>query len=261
MTRSGAGTCYLPGGAQEWRNVGGLSVPCGILIPCEVAGVIWYLKVRRAAGEPKYTQVKGSVQALFGADTMRSHDMAVMCEGEFDCMLLAQEAGDLCGVGTLGSASATLDLTAWGDYLLPLARLLVAYDLDKAGKDGADKLAGLTARARRVNVPAMPNVKDITDFWKAGGNLRAWLTFEIARPTGAGISTDIPAGPQDPGAECAAIYDAWRADPQPEDAAWARRYADAANRAGLPYYDPKTGRDLGAWGWDCFAIEANEVRG
>jgi len=190
------------------------------------------------------------VPALFGADMMRGHDVAALAEGEFDCMLLAQEAGDLAGVATLGSAGASLDLSAWGDFL-PVARLLVAYDLDGAGDKGAAKLTGLTSRARRVSVPAMPNVKDLTDFWKAGGNLRAWLTFEIAR-----LAVPTPPAAQDIGAECAAIYDAWRADPQPDDAAYVQRYAAAAIAAGLPCYDPKTGRDLGAWGWDCFVIQA-----
>jgi DNA primase len=171
----------VPGKPYEWRGMAGLRVPCGILIPCEIAGVIWYLKVRRAAGTPKYRQVKGSVPALFGAETLRGHDVAVICEGEFDAILLHQEAGDLAGVATLGSATGGLDLAVWGNYLLPVPRLLVAYDLDGAGKTGAAKLAGLTARARRVSVPAMPNVKDLTDFWKAGGNLRAWLSFELAR--------------------------------------------------------------------------------
>jgi hypothetical protein len=172
---------FLPGGPAEWRDVAGLGVPCGVVIPCEIAGAIWYVKVRRAKGEPKYHQVKGGVPALFGADTMRGQSVGVLTEGEFDMMLLAQEVSDLAGVGTLGSALGNLDLSAWGDYLLPIARLLVCYDLDGAGKAGAAKLAGLTARARRVTVPALPNVKDLTDFWKAGGKLRDWLTFELAR--------------------------------------------------------------------------------
>jgi DNA primase len=243
---------YMPGGPAEWRMVGLLSVPCGIVIPCEVGGAIWYVKTRRETGEPKYIMVKGSVPALFGADTLRGQSVGVLCEGEFDAMLLHQEAGDLAGVATLGSASASLDLSAWGDYLLPVARLLVAYDLDKAGKTGADKLAGLTARARRVSVPAMPNVKDLTDFWKVGGKLRDWLAFELAR---FDLPTAPLAEPQDPEVAALAILDAWADDPQPNHADHARRYAAAAIAAGLPCYDPATFQDLGAWGWDCWAAD------
>jgi DNA primase len=250
---------YLPGGAQEWRHLGSLAVPCGVVIPCEIAGGIWYVKTRRAAGAIKYHQVKGGVPALFGADTLKGQSVAVLCEGEFDAMLLHQEAGDVAGVATLGSASASLNLSAWGDYLLPMARLLVAYDLDKPGKRGADKLAGLTARARRANVPAMPNVKDLTDFWKAGGKLRAWLAFELARldlPTGGHISTDIPS----PEVAALAILDAWADDPQADNASYAARYAAAATAAGWPCYDPATLQDLGTWGWDCWAADLAEVR-
>jgi hypothetical protein len=172
-----------------YRDIAGLSVPCGIVIPCEIAGNIWYLKVRRASGEPKYIHVKGGRPALFGADTLRGHAIAVICEGEFDALLLHQQAGDpsassgqaLCGVATVGSAGGNLDVTAWAAHLLPLRRLLLAYDMDDAGKKGAAKLAGLTARARRLTLPVLPGVKDLTDFHKAGGNLRDWLAFELAR--------------------------------------------------------------------------------
>jgi hypothetical protein len=170
---------YHPG--SGYRDIGGLRVPCGIIIPCEVGGVVWYVNVRRAVGEPKYQKVKGSRAALFGAETLRGQQVAVLCEGEFDALLLHQQAGDLAGVATLGGASGTPDLTHFGAYLLPLRRLLVAYDADGPGRKGAEKFVALTRRARRVTLPALPGVKDLTDFHKAGGDLRAWLAFELAR--------------------------------------------------------------------------------
>jgi hypothetical protein len=173
---------YNPGGHKEWRDVAGLSVPCGVVIPCEIGGNVWYVKVRRAKGEPKYIQVKGSRPALFGAETLRGQSLAVMCEGEFDALLLWQEAGSLAGIATMGSATGRLDVGAWAEYLLPLSRLLVAYDLDGAGNDGAAKLTGLTHRARLVSVPQLrEGDKDLTDYYKAGGNFREWLSAEVAR--------------------------------------------------------------------------------
>ncbi|MHB2021023.1 MAG: hypothetical protein ACYCW6_29145, partial [Candidatus Xenobia bacterium] len=50
---------------------------------------------------PKYRHVKGSQPILFGSDTLQGRETALLCEGEFDAMLLAQEAGDLVGVATL----------------------------------------------------------------------------------------------------------------------------------------------------------------
>jgi hypothetical protein len=240
---------YCAGKSTDWRDVAGMSVPCGVVIPCEVGGVVWYVKVRRAIGLSKYQQVKGGRPALFGAETLRpgaerGHDVAVFVEGEFDAMLLEQEAGDVVGVATLGSATGNLDLMTWGAHLLPLARLLVAYDLDDAGKHGAATVASLTARARRVSVPAMPGVKDITDFHQAGGNLRDWLTFEMARlnlpfivaNTGnsgdAGLPVLTPAPGPRPGVPvCEQGHDA-------EEAWWARVWAERANELHSPLPDP-----------------------
>jgi DNA primase len=169
---------YVPGEPSEWRGIAGLRVPCGILIPGIVGGAVWYLKVRRAMGKPKYLAVKSlAVPALFGADTLAGHTVAVMTEGEFDAMLLHQAAGDLCGVMTLGSQSAGLDVPTWAGYLLPIARLLVAYDVDTAGDTGAARVTRITKRAQRVAVPVLrEGDKDVSDYWKHGGDLRAWVS-------------------------------------------------------------------------------------
>ena len=100
-------------------------------------------------------------------------------------MLLYQEAVyDMPGVGvaTLGSASASLDVSKWARYLLPISRFLVAYDLDAAGENRAGKLAAMSARMRRAIMPKVRiGDKDLTDFYQAGGRLSDWLSFELAR--------------------------------------------------------------------------------
>ena len=158
------------------RKIAGLWVLRGIVIPCLVAGRVWYLKLRRAGGQPKYVQVKGSQLALFGADTLAGRDVAAVTEGEFDAMLLNQEAGDLVGVVTLGSASARLP-DAWVPYLLGVKRLLIAYDTDTAGSEGASAWQALSVKAQRL-LPLAG--KDITDFCLAGGDLRVWIRFALA---------------------------------------------------------------------------------
>jgi DNA primase len=154
----------------------GLWVPRGIVIPCLAAGKIWYLKVRLANGPTKYRQVSGGQIALFGADTIGKHSTVVVTEGEFDAMLLHQEAGDLAGVVTLGSAAARLPDT-WVPYLLGVRRLLVAYDTDTAGAKGAAMWAAVASRGQRW--PPLAG-KDVTDFHLAGGDLRAWVQFALA---------------------------------------------------------------------------------
>ena len=91
-------------------------------------------------------------------------------------MLLHQEAGDLVGVATLGSAAARLP-DAWVPYLLGVQRLLVAYDTDAAGAEGAAMWEAVTSRVQRL-LPLAG--KDVTDFYLAGGDLRAWVQFALA---------------------------------------------------------------------------------
>jgi len=158
--------------------IGGLFVPRGIVIPWMAGGQIQQLKVRRAdPRESKYVAVKGGHPLLFGAETLAGHRVAVLAEGEFDAMLIHQEAGDLVGVATLGSCSRRLSGRALG-YLLTVKRILVAYDLDADGVIGAEKLLGMSRRMRRIRPPLG---MDVTEFWQRGGSVREWLRFERAR--------------------------------------------------------------------------------
>ncbi len=190
------GLGYQP--ADDWRAPGrwGLTdgkkvwLSAGIVIPCLADGAIWYVKTRRPEPgdeltgyigkcEPrgKYPQVRGSKPALFGADGLAGREVVVLAEGEFDAILLAQECGDLAGVATLGSASAAL-AGRWLWALRQATRVLAAYDLDAAGGKGLAKVAAISGRVRTAR-PVGGN--DLTDMHRAGGNLRAWLTFNLAK--------------------------------------------------------------------------------
>jgi DNA primase len=176
------------------QKIAGLWVPRGILIPCLIAGRPWYLKVRRAAGQPKYTQVRGGQVALFGADTLPGQDVAIVTEGEFDAMLLHQEAGEQAGVVTLGSAAARLP-DAWVPHLLGVQRLLVAYDTDAAGAEAAARWKLTCPHAQRI-VPLAG--KDVTEFYLVGGHLRTWVQFALAtdgESTTAQVETRAPISP------------------------------------------------------------------
>jgi hypothetical protein len=152
----------------------------GITLPGMVGKTCWYLKVRRLRGKPKYLHVRGSRPALFMANDLATHSSIVFCEGEFDALLLAQEAGDLAGIATIGSACQHLDLAAWGWYLLHARRFLVAYDVDGKSENGIQGLLTLR-QAIRAKIPQFqPQDKDLTDFHKSGGDLRHWLSFWLA---------------------------------------------------------------------------------
>ena len=173
-------------GAQHWGMTGKpLFLSQGITLPGMVGETCWYLKVRRPRGKPKYLHVRGSHPALFMANDLATHATILFCEGEFDALLLAQEAGNLAGIATFGSAAQHLDIAAWGWYLLHARRFLVAYDMDGKSESGANGL--LTLRhAIRANIPQLhPKDKDLTDFYKSGGDLHHWLTFWLTNQGGA----------------------------------------------------------------------------
>jgi len=176
---------YNPQTFYEPASVWGLPdgkvwLPRGILIPCIVDEKIWYLKIRRSEGKPKYAQPRGGKSALFGADDLRGAEIILLTEGELDCALAEQELGDVLGVATLGSAAKHLDLQTWGVYLLPARLILTAYDFDAAGRNGSRELSALSARIRRLRVPVLrPGDKDLTDYHKAGGDLWQWLRYQL----------------------------------------------------------------------------------
>ena len=149
-------------------------IPRGVVIPWVGMGDLWQVKVRRATGEPKYPAVAGGHPLLFGADLLAGRERLLLTEGELDAMLAWQECRDLVDVATLGSCTATPRGRVL-PYLLPYRRLLIAYDLDEPGERAAGKWSW-TARALRVRPPLQEGEgKDLTDFVKVGGDLRAWV--------------------------------------------------------------------------------------
>lgn len=169
---------YIPGDFREWRVIEGLEVPCGITIPWFAADALWAVKVRRAAGTPKYQQVKGgNASGLYGADCLADREIALFCEGEFDTLLARQEAGDLVAAVTLSSATTTLS-SRWYAELTRCHTILVAYDRDAAGEKGANRLLALSPRFRALRVPSG---KDIGEFYLQGGDIYAWIEQALTK--------------------------------------------------------------------------------
>lgn len=159
-----------------------------ILIPWRVAGQLWQIKARFLySNDPKYKAITwgrptgwpAGQAHLYGADTMAGRDIGFLVEGEFDALLLHQEAGDLAGVGTLGSCAAPFPARA-ARHLLPLQRIVVAYDADDAGRDGARRLQAQFRSFERAEVPCG---KDVGEFHQAGGSLRDWVRDITTRRT------------------------------------------------------------------------------
>jgi hypothetical protein len=153
----------------------------GIVLPWLLGEQLWHLKIRTSREHPKYLAISAGHPCLFGADTLVPGEPAMLVEGEFDALLLWQEAGDLVGVATLGSCSKGVTPTPTPKalrYLLGCPRLLVAYDVDAKGEKGAQRLEYLSPRMHRIRLQVG---KDVTAFWQAGGRVRNWVQHELAR--------------------------------------------------------------------------------
>jgi hypothetical protein len=193
-----AGLGLIPATDFDTEDRWGLSdgkkvwLPKGIAIPYELGGAIWQLKIRRPRpadgdlaahigpatdkAEGKYAAVRGSRPALYGLESVRDREHGFYVEGEFDALLLHQQAGDLIAAFTIGSAS-TLPSGRWLWALRGLGRIFLAFDPDSAGKSGAEAALALSARMRI----AQPIGGDVTEMHLAGGDLRTWVRYHLAR--------------------------------------------------------------------------------
>lgn len=220
---------YLQGKPGAKENILGLQIPYGITIPGGFDDSVWYVKVRVLADVlDKYPQVPGSKAALFGADKVTGKRAVIVTEGEFDAMLLRQECGDLVDVVTAGSCT-NHPKDEMLDCLLPATEWFIAYDLDKSGEEGAKWWTDNYPRARRVFIPKIaPHVKDITDFYLAGGNLREWVMTVIGydEPQTEIKPTAPAADPLNPDAATRAQWDVTLA----EHIAQAKRDVEDATR-------------------------------
>lgn len=168
-------------------------LPRGIVIPSSMQETLWSLKIRRPAGKPKYTQVRGGRPALYLADTLLPAPEAVcITEGEFDALLLRQclqHASNprwrSLGVITLGSNSTYLTLDRWARYLYPVKYFLLLYDQDGKSDSAVRFWQGLSARTRQVKWRNLRSGdKDLTDYHRSGGRLLdlvSWAITQIGR--------------------------------------------------------------------------------
>jgi len=171
-------------------------LPRGIVIPGFCHEQPCYVKVRRplpgdklgeyigawtrrdGAADIKFGGPRGGRTVLFRLEFPDHLPVLVLAEGEWDAMLLWEYCPDLCDVGTSGGAGArfdALDLALLTRYLA----VLVVHDDDKAGQQGRAYIQALNERSQRI-IPIRPPAHDLTDFWKTGGDLRAWIAGHVA---------------------------------------------------------------------------------
>ena len=167
------------------RGIAGLWVPRGVVIPWfDQHNQVWTIKVRLTnerhqmkTDAPKYGQVAGACTALFGAQVLehQSGGAVLVTEGEFDAMLVHQQARELVSTVTVGGAGARIGWR-WLSLFQEAKLILAAHDVDPAGEKAAAWWSALSARVRRVRLPFG---KDITEFAQQGGDVRAWVQFQL----------------------------------------------------------------------------------
>jgi hypothetical protein len=192
------GYCSTGAADRYGREIAGLYVSRGLVIPCLAADQIWYLKVRLVPGIPcqcphckaalpgpgccphcehdaRYLGVKGNrTDVIYNVNQLARASMAMFCESELDCITAYQEFGRVLPTVMLGSPSDFPDLARWGHYISPLRSILLTYDPDLPGKKGAEWLQTISDYVRLAPLPA--GVKDINEYHQRGGNLLEWAT-------------------------------------------------------------------------------------
>lgn len=187
-----------------YQDEGGRShqtkLPPGIVIPWEINGVLWAVRVRTRTGAlagalgipedrfdygdrrgevlDKYRSVRGSRTAgvLYGAEKITPDKKVVFFEGEFDALLAQQHLGDQAACVTFGSASSVPAALPeqYRHQLETQDRIYVVMDADQAGQSADGKMRQLFPD-RHVRLTLPDGHKDLTDFARAGGEIREWF--------------------------------------------------------------------------------------
>jgi hypothetical protein len=165
-------------------------LPRGIVIPGFWMDEPHYIKIRRplendvlgkyipkwdakdGAPDIKFGGLRGGKSVLFRVELMDHRPVLILTEGEWDTMILWENCMDLCDAGTIGGAQSKFDLLDLA-LLTRYQKIFVVHDDDKAGDQGRDYIASLKAISPRIE-SIIPPAHDLTDFWRAGGDVRAW---------------------------------------------------------------------------------------
>jgi DNA primase len=136
-------------------------------------GYTLFHKYRRSpfddVGE-KYMYDHGSSARLYGWHEAHKHPRILICEGELDALVAWSH--NIPAVSSTGGCKMFKD--EWVSWLAN-KEVYICYDNDSPGAEGAVKVLGLIPHAHIVLIPERPNVKDLTDYCMAGGDVAELL--------------------------------------------------------------------------------------
>lgn len=136
-----------------------------IVIPIFDPQGIWlFNKYRRdpdVTFGPKYTYDKGSTAQLYGADKLLDAKRVIICEGEFDSLVL--EANGFAAVCSTGGAGTFKQ--EWFE-LLKDRELFICFDHDAAGEAGVARITRLHPDVKWIPLPhEVGEHGDVTDYF------------------------------------------------------------------------------------------------
>lgn len=181
-----AGLGYNPSGRWSERAKWGLApdedgnerlwLPAGIVLPDYADNALWKIQIRQdKASEKRYKTVTGSRNVLAGVDSLQPGKPAMLVEGPMDRLAVAQAAGDLCGVAACGTTGARR--TPWIARLALCSEVLVSFDADAAGDDGAAYWLDALPNARRWR----PWYSDPAQMLQDGADVRGWALAGLGK--------------------------------------------------------------------------------
>jgi len=158
-----------------------------ISIPIVGGGELYTIRYRtdpRVKEMARYITETGGENALFNSDCLaKKPKEALLCEGEFDAMMLVQHGFENT-VSTTGGAS--FFPKSYKDHFEGIDTIYIVYDNDSAGNDGAKKVAEELgyARCKRILLPKVGDKTDVTDFFiRDGGTKKDFLELKKSAKT------------------------------------------------------------------------------
>jgi DNA primase len=151
-----------------------IKIPKGIVIPCQDAAGMHYIKIRQQKGDPKYHILKGGQGWIYGGQTYRDATTAFLFEGEFDVMLAFQTG--FTGVGYASLPASQKVTKAYQPFFESIIDVIVAYDNDEPGQKAADRLCRMPHFHK---AESFPYGKDLTEFAQMEGDVLEWLYRQV----------------------------------------------------------------------------------
>lgn len=144
-------------------------------IPIIENDVIKFIKKYAPKSPEKYRHTQGASATLFPHSNLQGEDIYIM-EGEKDC-ILANQLG-LNAITATSGAGMKLR-SEWKPYFKD-KNVVICYDIDQAGQEGAEKTVALLSQVARsiknILLPIRkPDNADFTDYIKAGHTIQDFM--------------------------------------------------------------------------------------